>query len=103
MKKFILLCVTVSLIFALTACGNSKEKDAEQQGDEKVYEFTGILEEKKDFMIIVNSEDGKNSYVFNLEGVACDAENGDKVKVSYTGDIEDFDARLMAVEIKKVE
>ena len=65
--------------------------------------FTGVLEEKKDFMVIVTSEDQSQSYLFNLaEGVQVDAEVGDKITVTYTGDIEapvaDQDLTATAVE-----
>lgn len=103
MKKFILVCVTVSLIFALAACGNSKGKTADQSNVEEVEQFVGVLDEKKDFMIVASTEDGKNTYIFNLDGITCDCEIGDKIEITYTGDIEDFDAHLTAVEIKKVE
>ena len=102
MKKFALVLASVSLVAALTACGASDgEQDKSNANDDMVY--TGILEEKKDFMIVVQSEDGENTYLFNLDGATCDAAVGDTVTVTYTGDLEDMDARLIATEVTKAE
>ena len=63
----------------------TESEDAETQADTT---YTGVLEEKKDFMVVVTSEDKSESYVFNLgEGVECPAEVGETVTVTYTGDI----------------
>lgn len=126
MKKFAMLMVALTMLFALTACGSKDEGttppdgqtqeetqvETETQGEEntdaeaETAEFTGVLEEKKDFMVIVNSEDGKDSYIFTLEdGVTCDAEAGDKVTVTYTGDLANYDpagdVQLLATQVVK--
>ena len=65
--------------------------------------FTGVLEEKKDFMVTVSTEDKSASYVFTLaDGVTCDAEVGDSVTVTYTGDMEapEADQELTATAIR---
>lgn len=142
MKKFAMLMVALTMLFALTACGDKTEGNAETeqqtqeetQGQEtpaegetetpetpaegetetpaadevQTAEFTGVLEEKKDFMVIVNSEDGSKSYIFNLdEGVTCEAEPGDKVDVTYVGDLEKFDPagdeKLVATAVVKAQ
>lgn len=123
MKKFAMLMVALTMLFALTACGDKTEgtPETEQQAQEETQgqetpaadevqtaEFTGVLEEKKDFMVIVNSEDGSKSYIFNLdEGVTCDAEAGDKVDVTYVGDLEKFDPagdeKLVATAVVKAQ
>ena len=97
MKKLVIFLLTTLLLFnVLTACG--KEKPQGSEGEET---YTGVLEEKKDFMIIVSSEDGKNSYIFNLGEVTCEANVGDTVTVTYTGDLDDIDSSLVATKIEK--
>ena len=108
MKRFLALLAVLSvLVISFVACGQ-KEAPVETTDTPAAAEsaseaaFTGTLDEKKDFMITVTGEDGM-TYVFNLDGVACPAEAGQKVTVTYTGDITDFDAQLMAVRIEIAE
>ncbi len=97
MKKLAVFLLTTLLLFnVLTAC--SKDKP---QGSADGTTYTGVLEEKKDFMVIIASEDGKNSYIFNLDKTTCDANVGDKVTVTYTGDLDDIDSSLVATKIEK--
>lgn len=98
MKKTICILLVALTIFSLAACG--KKADPAQDGQV----FTGVLEEKKDFMVIVTA-DGGESYAFNLgDGVTCDAEEGDKVQVTYTGNLENFlDESLVATAVEKVK
>ena len=106
MKRFIALAAVLSvLLVSFVACGQKEAPEAATVVTEAAQEaegstFTGVLEDKKDFMITVTGEDG-TAYVFNLEGVECPAEVGDTVTVTYTGDMTDFDAQLMATEIVK--
>lgn len=99
MKKIILVLLTTLCLFAiLPACGSSKDNGTGEAT------FTGVIDEKKDFMIIVNSEDGKNAYIFNLDGITCEPNEGDKVTVTYTGgELDDIDATLVATKIEKVQ
>ena len=121
MKKWTVLLVTLTLLFTLTACGskddNSKgEDDSNDQkmedvqtngSDAEEQTFTGILEDKTNFMLVVNSEDGKNSYIFNLEEeLVSDAQAGDKVTITYKGDLSKFDpagdsGQLIATKVEK--
>ena len=111
MKKFALLLTALTLLLALTACGGEKPAapaPQEAPSTEEMVEvqtFTGILSEKKDFMLIVDGEEeGGDAYIFNLEeGVSCDAEEGDKITITYSGDIHDFDAQLLASAVEKAE
>ena len=108
MKKFFAAVTALSLILALGACGKQEEPpvaaettmetsmDAQQNQEST---FTGTLEEKKDFMIVVVGDDG-NAYTFNLDGVAVPAEPSQRVTVTYTGDLTDFDAQLMATKVE---
>ncbi len=101
MKKIILVLLTTLCLFGiLPACG-AQSTDPNTSENEATY--TGVIEEKKDFMVIVNSEDGNDPYIFNLDGITCDAEVGDKVTVTYTGDLNDIDSVLTATKIEKTE
>lgn len=133
MKKALMIALAAALCIAMVGCSRSDDKqessagsssasssvqentgadapeaetDAEQAGnpdDAEVMTFTGKLDEKKDFMIIAVDDDD-NAVIFNLdEGVTCDAEVGDRVQITFTGDIEDIDAQLMAQSVVIVE
>ncbi len=107
MKKLIAMLLALTTIFAFTACGSNKDGN-HSAADPKTSTYTGTLEEKKDFMIVVAAEEGEDPYIFNLEeGVTCDAEVGDKVTVTYTGDITKYDSYsdevLMATQVEKAQ
>lgn len=121
MKKWTVLLVTLTLLFTLTACGSKDDnsKGEEDSNDQKMEDvqtngsdaeeqtFTGILEDKTNFMLVVNSEDGKNSYIFNLEEeLVSDAQTGDKVTITYKGDLSKFNpaddsGQLIATKVEK--
>lgn len=81
MKKIVIL-LTALLLLALVGCGD--KTGGESSPTEQTY--TGVLDEKKDFMITVVSEDGGDAYVFGIGGISVDAQVGDTVTVTYTGD-----------------
>lgn len=121
MKKMALLLSILSVLLCFTACGSANQepevnkpetsqsstqdstKDNNSGSSTEESTFTGILDDNKDFMIIVNSEDNQDSYIFDLDGVTCDAEIGDKVTVTYKGNIDDPDANLTATKVEKVQ
>lgn len=105
MKRFIALLAVLSvLVVSFVACGQKEEPTVttEASTEAAATTYTGTLEDKKDFMITVVGDDG-SAYVFNLDGVECPAEAGQKITVTYTGDITDMDAQLMATEIQLAE
>ena len=105
MKRLIALIAVLSvLLVSFVACGQKEETPVTTEVTQEAEgsAFTGVREDKKDFMITVTGEDG-NAYVFTLEGVECPAEVGDTVTVTYLGDITDFDAQLVATEIVRAE
>lgn len=100
MKKLCAFLLAAGMLFSLTACGK----------DENTATFTGIVEDKTNAMVVVAAEDYSNSYIFDLdEGVVCDVQEGDKVTVTYTGDISQFDPtgasdeKLIAVQIEEAK
>ena len=106
MKKIITIALGSMMLLSLAACSKPETpKDPVQDQVSEKAEYTGILDEKKDFMIVVESIDGKDAYIFNLpeEGLEISSSTGDKVTVTYTGDIKDIDAQLQAVEVKPAE
>lgn len=106
MKKLLILLLA-ALLVAVAACGGAgaatsqpptASPSSEPAAEEQTY--TGILEEDKGFMITVGPEakDGE-SYVFGTDGVTVDAKAGDKVTVTYTGDINETGALLNATKV----
>lgn len=81
MKKIAIL-LTALLLLTLVGCGD--KSGGESSSPDQT--FTGVLDEKKDFMITVVSEDGGDAYVFGIDGISVDAQVGDTVTVTYTGD-----------------
>ena len=103
MKKITALLLVMVLAMGLAACGkNQPEPETETTAAQQLtQQFTGVLEDKKDFMIVVTGEDG-TPYVFNLDRVVCPAEVGQTVTVTYTGDMADYDAQLIARKVEMV-
>ena len=104
MKRITALLLTLVLALGLAACGAAQPEPetvatVTQQPSQQ---FTGVLEDKKDFMIVVTGEDG-TPYVFNLDGVVCPADVGQTVTVTYTGDMADFDAQLIALKVETAQ
>lgn len=97
-KKLVYVFAAVMCMSVFTACGNKENTNAgnevqqEIQAEDKT--LTGTVEEIKDFMFIVTDDNGI-SYELSfdtkpqgLDGVS----NGDKVKVTYTGELSEVDA-----------
>lgn len=107
MKRTISLLLLLLLTLSLAACGSqdSGTSSAPNAGSGTVEEqtFTGTLEENKVMMITVRAGDGEDAFVFGTEGVDIDAEVGDKVTVTYTGDISEVGANLTASKVEKAE
>ena len=102
MKNLILTALLLFMVFSLTACippvGSPETEETESIPQAYNPTFTGVLEEKKDFMIVVTGDSGE-SYIFNLGSLDCKAQEGDRITVTYNGDLTDFDSQLLAVKI----
>lgn len=87
MKKIVCLCLTALLAVAvLSGCGGKEESNT----------LTGTLDEVKDFMFVV-TDDQDAAYVFNIDSAAKpkgleDVAVGDRVTVTYTGELSEVDA-----------
>jgi hypothetical protein len=92
MMVFLMLLVLSVSVFA--GCGSK---------DEEVNTVTGTFMEKKDFMFTVQDERGRY-FGFNFDVKPEnyeDLENGDIVKVTYTGtitEVDPFDGKILSVE-----
>lgn len=100
MKKNLLLFMMV-LAFAMTAlagCGSKKTEDTS--------EVVGMFMEKKDFMFTVQDSAG-TYYGFSFDKTPEGYENfndGDKVKVTYTGtitEVDPFEGEIISIEKMK--
>ena len=88
-----------------TISGDKAEADDKTQTDNTDTEqtVTGTIDEIKDFMFIV-ADDSGNSYEFSFETKPDGLDNvqaGDKVKVTYTGELSEVDAftgKIISVE-----
>lgn len=88
-----------------TVSGDKAEADDKTQADNTDTEqtVTGTIDEIKDFMFIVTDDSG-NSYEFSFETKPDGLDNvqaGDKVKVTYTGELSEVDAftgKIISVE-----
>ena len=95
MMVFLMLLVLSVSVFA--GCGSK---------DEEVNTVTGTFMEKKDFMFTVQDERG-HYFGFNFDVKPEnyeDFENGDIVKVTYTGtitEVDPFEGEILSIEIIK--
>ncbi|MEG1847527.1 MAG: hypothetical protein RR238_03565 [Lachnospiraceae bacterium] len=119
MKKSVITLLVVTAILGLTACGGKKEETPMSEAPSTIVQeetvvseatiesetensegqvFTGTVEEVKSFMVIATGEDG-NAYSFEIENAAVAV--GDKVQITYTGNLTDMDSTLVASKIEK--
>ena len=98
--------VTVCLLGLLTACGQ-KKTDAEKEPDAQdttAQEQTvqGVVNRVGDYLVLL---DGDEYRIFDFgEGVDSSAlEEGDRVAVTYTGELGSEDPAPVAVSIEKAE
>ena len=88
-----------------TISGDKAEADDKTQTDNTDTEqtVTGTIDEIKDFMFVITDDSG-NSYEFSFETKPDGLDNvqaGDKVKVTYTGELSEVDAftgKIISVE-----
>ena len=110
MKKYIPLFLAL-LLLTTAACSNngaSSQPSATPSASSDAQTFTGILSENRGGLITVSAEkdgeeDSGESYVFGTEGITVDAKEGDKVTVTYTGDLNDIDSSLEATKVEVVK
>ncbi len=100
MKKKILTMVIV-LCVAMSMLAGCSSKSRQSGADAS--EFTGTVEEIKDFMLVVTDADD-TSYAFTFESKPDGLEDvavGDTVTVTYTGtvtEVDGFDGEILSVE-----
>ena len=98
-KQMLACLLAVVLVLACAGCGAKK---SEESVEEKT--LTGTLDEVKDFMFVVTDDNG-DSYALTFEGNApeglSEREVGDRVTVTYTGELSVVDAftgQVLSVE-----
>ena len=99
MNSIFVCLLAVVLLLACAGCGAKK---SEESVEEKT--LTGTLDEVKDFMFVVTDDNG-DSYALTFEGNApeglSEREVGDRVTVTYTGELSVVDAftgQVLSVE-----
>ena len=90
MKRIFVCLLAAVLLLACAGCGAKK---SEESVEEKT--LTGTLDEVKDFMFVVTDDNG-DSYALTFEGNApeglSEREVGDRVTVTYTGELSVVDS-----------
>ena len=111
-KKLLLLGALAALVVFVAGCGAQSGGDGSDGGTEQNQaaeekSLTGTLDEVKDFMFVVTDAQGA-SYAFTFDGEKPagldDAKIGDKVTVTYTGEISEVDpfaGEVLSVEVSK--
>ncbi len=100
MKRIIALILSVSMVFAFTACGSSND-EAENEATQATeaaaveQELTGFVEDLNEYELTVYNEDA-DEVTFDVEDVTINAEKkvhkGDTATVKYEGEIDNGDA-----------
>ena len=102
-----MMVVTMAMAAAMmTGCG-AKGDTASQTTQESQTADASTMDEVKDFMFVVTDAQGA-SYAFTFDGEKPagldDAKIGDKVTVTYTGEISEvdpFEGEVLSVEVSK--
>ena len=84
MKKILAATCVFTALFSLTGCGRQAPL-LKQEADTGTYE--GVLEDKNANVVVVRARDGSDRLFWMTEGVTCEADCGDRVLVTYTGDL----------------
>lgn len=110
MKKIAVLLLVALLLCTAACSGNTSAPSptaspASSGGtSDDVQTYTGILEQIKSDSILITPEDDESTvYTFGTEGIAVDAQLGDKVTVTYTGDLDDAESLLEASKVEMVK
>lgn len=103
MRKRYCLAVVMLIGAMALAAGCSSGKNTEKTAEEQSV-LTGVMDEIKDFMFVV-VDDEDNPYAFGFDGDKPkgldEVKEGDRVKVTYTGEIsvvDPFEGEIISVE-----
>ena len=102
-KKVVMMVVTMAMAAAMmTGCGAKGDTASQTTQESQTADastMSGTLDEVKDFMFVVTDAQGA-SYAFTFDGEKI----GDKVTVTYTGEISEvdpFEGEVLSVEVSK--
>ena len=110
-KKVVMMVVSMTMAAAMmTGCGAKGDTASQTTQESQTADastMSGTLDEVKDFMFVVTDAQGA-SYAFTFDGEKPagldDAKIGDKVTVTYTGEISEvdpFEGEVLSVEVSK--
>ena len=110
-KKVVMMVVTMAMAAAMmTGCGAKGDTASQTTQESQTTDastISGTLDEVKDFMFVVTDAQGA-SYEFTFDGEKPagldDAKIGDKVTVTYTGELSEvdpFEGEGLSVEVSK--
>ena len=106
MKKILMLTLaTVCLLAALTACGKTGG-DKQDGGDDaaaKEQTISGVVNRLDDYLVLLDGDGEYRIFDFGKDVDASALEEGDQVKVTYTGTLGSEDPAPVAVSIEKSE
>ena len=99
--------VTAAMMTGCGAKGDTASQTTQESQTADASTISGTLDEVKDFMFVVTDAQGA-SYAFTFDGEKPagldDAKIGDKVTVTYTGEISEvdpFEGEVLSVEVSK--
>ena len=103
-KTLILIFITICLLSALSACGQTgSESQAEAETNTASSEqvISGIVNRLDDYLVLLDSNEQYHTFDFGEDIDPASLEEGDSVTVTYTGTLDSEDPYPVAVSITK--
>ena len=102
-KVFMLTLATVCLLAALTACGQKNTEKEADDGAAQEESISGVVNRLGDYLVLLDGDGEYRIFDFGKDVDASALEEGDQVKVTYTGTLGSEDPAPVAVAIEKTE
>ena len=100
MRRTICTLLAALMLLTLTACG-SKEKAGDAQGETAA--VSGVVNRLDDYLVLLTDDGEYMVFDFGEDVDSSSLEEGDRVTVSYTGQLGSEDPAPVAVSIEKAE